>query len=95
MGVSPSELSAMCEITPKHFRNQFKKLYGTTPTQYVIDLRLNKAAELLIEGGFSVGEAAEMVGFSDIYYFSKLFKKRFLCVPSEFASKNVYKIDRA
>lgn len=81
----PAELASLCEITPKHFRNQFKKLYGTTPTQYVIDLRLSKAAELLSEGGFAVSEAAEAVGFSDIYYFSKLFKKRFLCAPSEFA----------
>lgn len=79
-----ASLSGRCHISPKYFRELFRKIYGTTPTQYLIDLRLNAAAELLAEGIAGVSEAAEIVGFSDVYYFSKLFKKRFSCTPSDF-----------
>ena len=79
-----SELSAKCGITPKYFRTLFKKMYGLTPTQYIIELRLNAAAELLSEGILGVGEVAEAVGFSDVYYLSKLFKKHFLSSPKNY-----------
>ncbi|MBE7041889.1 MAG: helix-turn-helix domain-containing protein [Ruminococcaceae bacterium] len=81
-----SELSAKCGIAPKYFRTLFRKMYGITPTQYIIELRLNAAAELLSEGILSVGEVAEAVGFSDVYYFSKLFKKHFLSSPKNYKS---------
>ncbi|MBR5308152.1 MAG: helix-turn-helix transcriptional regulator [Clostridia bacterium] len=87
-----SELSAKCGITTKYFRTLFKKMYGTTPTQYVIELRLNAAEELLSEGILGVGEIAEAVGFSDVYYFSKLFKKHFLYSPKNY--KNNIKNNR-
>lgn len=71
-------------FSDKYFRERFRTLFGSTPTQYLINLRLNEAARLLSSGICSVGEVAEAVGFSDIYYFSRLFKKRFLCSPGNF-----------
>jgi len=55
--------------------------------QYLIGLRLNEAARLLSSGTHNVKHAAEAVGFSDIYYFSRLFKKRFLCPPSNYRNR--------
>ena len=82
--VSASHLSEMCGVSEKHFRTLFKKRYGTTPAQYTIDLRMSYAARLLLEGNFAVSEVAEMVGINDVYYFSKIFKKRFSVSPSHF-----------
>lgn len=80
-----STLAEIVGVSEKHFRNTFKNHYGVTPTQYMIDLRMNMAAAFLSEGRFAVSEVAELVGIFDVYYFSKLFKKRFSVSPSQFA----------
>lgn len=80
---STTRLSERCGIGDKYFRTLFKRLYGTTPAQYLIDLRLRTAADLLSNGSMRVTEAAQTAGFSDMYYFSKLFKRRFSCTPSD------------
>ena len=82
--VTSEEAAKLCGVGVKQFRNLFKKQYGTTPTQYMIDVRLNTASELLSNGGLSVGEVAEAVGFSDVGYFSRLFKRRFLVPPGKY-----------
>ena len=71
----------------KYFRERFRELFGSTPTQYLITLRLNEAARLLSNGTHNVKQAALAAGFSDIYYFGRLFKKRFKCPPSNFITK--------
>ncbi len=71
-------------LSDKYFRESFKKLYGLSPTQFLINLRLNEAAKLLSQGVFTVTEVAQTVGFSDVYYFSRLFKKKFGIPPSKF-----------
>lgn len=55
--------------------------------ELLIGLRLNEAARLLSSGTHNVKQAAEAVGILDIYYFSRLFKKRFLCPPSNFRNR--------
>lgn len=80
-------ISSKYGFSDKYFRERFRELFGSTPTQYLIGLRLNEAARLLSSGTHNVKHAAEAVGFSDIYYFSRLFKKRFLCPPSNYRNR--------
>lgn len=80
-------LSANYSFSDKYFRERFRELFGSTPTQYLIRLRLNEAARLLSQGTHTVTEVAQAVGFSDLYYFSRLFKKHFLCPPSSFRTR--------
>lgn len=82
--INLSNFSKESGLSDKYFRESFKKLYGSTPTQFLINLRLKEAAKLLSQGLLSVGEVAENVGFTDVYYFSKLFKKKFSVPPSKF-----------
>jgi AraC-like DNA-binding protein len=58
------------------FRQAFKKSTGLSPNQYYLDIRLNKAKELLAATSLSINEIAYHTGFESIFYFSKLFKKK-------------------
>lgn len=53
----------------------FKEVTNYTPINYLIKIRLDIAIDLLKNSDYTVSEIAEMVGFSDVYYFSRLFKK--------------------
>lgn len=74
--LSVKKLSAMAHWSPTHFTNQFRKHFGTSPVDYAIRQRMHRAAYFLRDINLSITEVAERVGFEDIYYFSKLFKKR-------------------
>lgn len=76
--IKTAKPAQLCGISEKHFRSLFK----VTPTQYIMRLRLDTAVKLLQQGGFAIGEIAEMVGIPDTYYFSKSFKKQFRVRPS-------------
>jgi AraC-like DNA-binding protein len=69
------------------FYDAFKAYTGLTPYQYFIQLKVNRAKELLSLGACSVKEAAFKLGFDDPYYFSRLFKKKTGTSPSDWASK--------
>lgn len=66
----------------------FQKHNKYTISQYLNGIRINKAANLLSSGDFTVSEAAYQCGFDDIYYFSKTFKKLMGIPPSKY--KKVY-----
>lgn len=53
----------------------FRETTNYTPIHYLIKIRLDIAIDLLKNSDYTVSEIAEMVGFSDVYYFSRLFKK--------------------
>ncbi len=62
----------------------FISLYGISPKQYILKLRLNVAIELLLQGNKSVQEIATETGFEDAKYFSRIFKKQFGVPPSQY-----------
>lgn len=63
--------------------NKIKTLTGQGPNDFIRIIRLNKAKELLVSRKYSIGEVANMVGFSDPKYFSTCFKKQFGTSPSK------------
>ena len=69
----------------------FKKLKGLTglaPVEYVRDILLQHAAELLENEDFMIKEVAHMIGMSDPKYFSKCFKKKYNMTPGEYRKLN-------
>ena len=52
--------------------------------EYVSKLRMEKAKKLLIASSLSIAEVAEQAGYSDYFYFNKLFKKMFGISPTKF-----------
>ncbi len=65
----------------------FKKQYGTTVNDYLTEVRLSEAANMLALGESNIGEIALYTGFSDQSYFSKVFSARFKMTPSEYQRK--------
>jgi len=78
------DLAAMACFSVPHFCAEFKRCFGTSPIEYVIRLRLRQAAYLLRDRNLPIGEVARRVGYGDLFYFSRLFKKRFGQGPATF-----------
>ena len=81
------ELAEIAGVGKPQLRKLFKKEYGVTPTQHLIDMRMTTAAHLLDEGHMSISEISCYVGYDDVFYFSRLFKKRFSLSPREYRQR--------
>ena len=91
--LSNAELADLCGISEVYFRKLFEKRYGMTPKQYIIDIRMSRAKQLLAEGGMKICAVAEACGFSGPYHFSRMFKQKVGMTPTEYMEKNrVYRI---
>lgn len=84
-----SRLAAMCNMSLTAFRKSFKEHAGTSPVKFRNDLKLKKAKEMLETTEYNISEISDILGFTDIYYFSKLFKNRYGCTPSAY-KKNCF-----
>ena len=71
-------------MTLIHFRRLFKRETGVSPLQYQLLRRLRRGTELLRSTNLSVAEIAELCGFEDPFYFSRLFKRRCFLTPVEY-----------
>lgn len=76
-------LASVRFVSKYHLLRLFKRYYGMTPRQYLIDKRIEKSKELLIQGT-SVTEVCFAVGFESVGSFSSLFKSRLGKSPSKF-----------
>lgn len=68
-------LASLCEMSENYFRRLFIKYYGTSPIKYINEKKMNYAYEFLKSGLYSVIETAALTGFSDVGYFSRLYKR--------------------
>lgn len=73
-------------FSPNYLRKIFKDFTGTTPIQYLNRIRSMRASEMIQEGA-DIKEAAEEVGFYDMSYFSRVFKKHIGYSPGRYAEK--------
>ena len=81
-------LSEICGISEVYFRKLFTVSRGISPRQYLIDVRIRRAKQLLTEGRKSVSEISENVGFSSVYHFCRAFKTKTGMTPSEYGKQN-------
>ena len=66
---------AQSGISSRHFNSLFKNNFDITPNRYLTVRRIEQAKQMLEAKNLTESEIAELCGFSDIYYFSKVFKK--------------------
>ncbi len=72
---SANDLKEIMHYSDNHIRNLFKEAYQCTPTEYLFQLRMRKAKELLATTGVKISDIARMVGYPNSKYFYSLFKK--------------------
>ena len=70
-----NEIAQICGVSEGHFRKLFREYSGENPIEFRQKHRIEKAKQLLLLDTHSIGEIAEELNFSDIYHFSKTFKK--------------------
>ncbi|NLX83625.1 MAG: AraC family transcriptional regulator [Clostridiales bacterium] len=73
--ISAAEIGAAVGIHPGYLNKLTVKHTGKTVSRFITNIRVNMAEEALVYEGISVSAAASRFGFSDIYHFSKVFKK--------------------
>jgi len=86
--ISLDDMSRNMYLSSVYISKVFKEKTGESPINYLINLRLEKAKDLLISTESQVKSIAESVGYKDAYYFSKLFKKYYGHSPCKFRSIN-------
>jgi YesN/AraC family two-component response regulator len=84
---SIDDIADFCSVSRTVFYSKIKGLTGLSPIEFTRKIKLNIAAQLL-KKGFNVSEAAYKTGFSDVKYFSRLFKEQFGFPPSKYRSDN-------
>lgn len=65
----------------------FKKLFHTTPFEYLISYRIEKSKELLLSTEWNITQVAERVGFGSVSYYADVFRRKLNCTPSSYRSR--------
>ncbi len=82
--ISLDEVSYYVNVSPYYFSKIFKEGTGENFIEYLTNIRIEKAKELLSKGDYSMKEICAMVGYSDPNYFSRSFKKNVGVTPTEY-----------
>ena len=82
--ITLEDIASIASMNSQHFLRMFKQVYNITPHQYIIDLKLKKARQLLEGNGMTINDICQAIGFESTFSFSVLFKKRFGMSPSQF-----------
>jgi YesN/AraC family two-component response regulator len=85
------DISNDLHYSSSYLSKVFKKYHGKSPIQHIIELRVQEAKRLLEENpSIEIQNVAEIVGYLDPHYFTRLFKKLTGCSPTEFKRNHGY-----
>ena len=79
-----AEIARGFGMSPCWFTRLFHRQTGLSPQQYLTDIRINKARELLATTNYNVSEVADLTGYPNPLYFSRIFKKHTGVSPSRY-----------
>ena len=78
------DYAGFCNLSLYRFIHKFKKYTGMTPLDYLTNIKINTAKDLIINSEFNMSEIAELVGYENPLYFSRVFKKITGICPSKY-----------
>jgi len=87
--INIKEYANSCNISCCWFIRSFKNYIGTTPIQYITNIRINKAKNLLHSSCFTIGEIANLIGYQNPLYLSRIFKKIVGLAPMNYRRKKI------
>ncbi|WP_341346679.1 helix-turn-helix domain-containing protein [Paenibacillus sp. FSL H3-0469] len=73
--LSLQEVAGKFQVSREYVSRRFKQEYGINFSDYIVSVRIEKAKLLMQNPGLKLAQISEMVGFHDVKYFSKVFKK--------------------
>ena len=86
--ITVEEIANACRLNRSYFSKLFKEKKGCPPQEYLIRLRLSKAAELMRNTAMSISAVAASCGYPNQLHFSRAFKQRYGVPPREWRSQN-------
>lgn len=86
--ITTAQLAKLCYLSESHFCRFFKNAIGKTAIAYINEYRIEKAAVMLCNTDESITAIALAVGFDDVNYFSRTFKKIKKVTPGEYKQNN-------
>lgn len=87
--ISLDSLSHTFNISKYHMSREFKRYVGKSPNDYLIDIRLDRAKELLVDSRRTIAEIGQLVGIPNTNHFLYLFKNRKGLTPSAFRKQRI------
>lgn len=93
-GITVEEVAARLHLNRSYFSKLFMQIVGVSPGDYLSELRMKRAAELLLGSSYSVAVVAASVGYSDQFIFSRAFKRRFGVSPRRYRPASEDKNER-
>lgn len=86
--ITAEELSRIYDCSASYLSRLFKNQIGAGPIEYLIHVRIHKSKQFLLQSEARIQEIASSVGYADVYYFSRLFKKHTGFSPLQFRENN-------
>ena len=86
-GLYLQQIAAMLKMSPTHIGRVFKEVTGLSVPEYINEIRLTKAVDLLTTSSLSINQVMTKIGVENESYFYKLFKKKFGTTPKEYVIK--------
>jgi AraC-like DNA-binding protein len=86
--ISITDIAKYVFLSPSYFTRAFKEDTGLSPIQYLLNIRIKRACELLAETDFKVGDIAHSVGFSNQQRFNDIFKKQTKMTPMQYRNSS-------
>lgn len=90
--ITNDDLAKICGYHPYHLNRIMQKYAQTTTHKYLINYRIKKAQEFLINTNLSISEISDICGFKSPYYFSNMFKEKLGISPSKYRKEQKNKI---
>ena len=85
--LSVEDLVPIAGIGRSSLFKKLKSLTGMAPVEFIREIRIRRAAQLIESGEYNISEVSYRVGINEPRYFSRCFKNRFGMTPSEYKSK--------
>ena len=86
--ISVAQLAEMEHLSTRQYRDVFRAAFGTSPNNYITNLRIANARKLLQETNLPVAQISRACGYEDSYYFSRLFSKKAGCSPLTYRKRS-------